>query len=330
MAVILMIQVHVMELFAQQDIFESGIGKLSLFFGGAPVAPLFLAIMGYYAFQSQKPLRSLIYRGVKLVLLGIMLNIGLNLHLLFKIVFANYQIHPLSLVFGVDILICAGCSIILIALLKKILIKQFWLVPVLIICVLIFSEFINNLQIQHPFYKYVIAIFGGLYKWSYFPIFPWLAYPLTGGLFFLLQDKIKLTTNYLLLIAAAGFVYTIITFKYAMGISHQLMAYYHHEMLFYFWIIGFLIFWTCACRIFEKVIGSDILLNVVRFLGKKVTQVYIVQWLIVGNIATGVYKSFTLIQSTLSFFIILIISFSVVYFIDKFRKKYLPFNSAKP
>jgi len=41
-----MVQVHIMELFARQDIFEDTVGKISLFFGGPPAAPVFMAVMG--------------------------------------------------------------------------------------------------------------------------------------------------------------------------------------------------------------------------------------------------------------------------------------------
>ena len=47
-AVLLMIQVHVMELFASVAVSNSTAGKLSLFLGGAPVAPFFMIIFGYF------------------------------------------------------------------------------------------------------------------------------------------------------------------------------------------------------------------------------------------------------------------------------------------
>ena len=54
LAVIFMIQVHLIELFARQDIFSSNIGSVLLFFGGPPAAPIFMAVMGYYIAQSKK------------------------------------------------------------------------------------------------------------------------------------------------------------------------------------------------------------------------------------------------------------------------------------
>jgi len=45
-AVIFMIQVHVIEQFATQTLYDSLWGKISLFLGGPFCAPVFLAVMG--------------------------------------------------------------------------------------------------------------------------------------------------------------------------------------------------------------------------------------------------------------------------------------------
>ncbi|MEI7897648.1 MAG: heparan-alpha-glucosaminide N-acetyltransferase domain-containing protein [bacterium] len=47
-AVLFMIQVHIMEQFASPDTCNSLIGKISMFLGGPPCAPVFLAVMGYF------------------------------------------------------------------------------------------------------------------------------------------------------------------------------------------------------------------------------------------------------------------------------------------
>ena len=54
-AVLFMIQVHIMEQFATPDIFNSSIGKISMFLGGPPCAPVFMAVMGYFLAKSSRP-----------------------------------------------------------------------------------------------------------------------------------------------------------------------------------------------------------------------------------------------------------------------------------
>ncbi|PJB59375.1 MAG: hypothetical protein CO098_03725, partial [Bacteroidetes bacterium CG_4_9_14_3_um_filter_41_19] len=85
MAVILMIQVHLIELFATQEIYDSFFGQLLLFLGGPPAAPVFMAVMGYFLAFSKRGLLFDVKRGFKLIIWGFALNIGLNLNLFFHI-----------------------------------------------------------------------------------------------------------------------------------------------------------------------------------------------------------------------------------------------------
>ena len=47
-AILLMIQVHLVELFVTNEISESRVGNVLLFLGGPPVAPIFMTVFGYF------------------------------------------------------------------------------------------------------------------------------------------------------------------------------------------------------------------------------------------------------------------------------------------
>ncbi len=117
-AIVLMIQVHIVQLFAEPAILASWIGGTSLLLGGPPVAPVFLVVMGYFAGRSEKRAGSLAVRGFLLLVLGFALNLGLNCHLLLKIHYGRVQLNPWEYVCGVDILFVAGLSLIIIGLLR--------------------------------------------------------------------------------------------------------------------------------------------------------------------------------------------------------------------
>ena len=74
-AVIAMIQVHIMELFAKAEILEGPVGKASLFLGGPFAAPVFMTVMGYFLAGSVKRTREKMKRGLQLIGLGFLLNI---------------------------------------------------------------------------------------------------------------------------------------------------------------------------------------------------------------------------------------------------------------
>ena len=118
-AVIRMILVHLMAVFATQEIYDSTAGRLIVFLAGPPGAVLFMLIMGYFIALSQKGKAITVIRGLKLLAWGLLLNIGMNFHLLVKIFSGSMQIDPWPFVFGADILFLAGFSLIIMAFFKS-------------------------------------------------------------------------------------------------------------------------------------------------------------------------------------------------------------------
>jgi len=104
LAILFMIQVHIMELFIDYAGRESIVGKVSLFLGGPFTAMVFMIVMGYLVAKSQKTTVQTLLRGLKIFVLGFFLNIGLNFHLLLKIKYDGWPYNPLEYIFGVDIL----------------------------------------------------------------------------------------------------------------------------------------------------------------------------------------------------------------------------------
>jgi uncharacterized membrane protein len=102
-AVLMMIQVHVMGLFASHEVFSGVFGRWSLFFGGEPAAPVFMTIMGYFIGNRQANLKKSLLRGLQLVGLGLLLNVGLNAHLFIRIFKGQILLSPWTYLFGVDI-----------------------------------------------------------------------------------------------------------------------------------------------------------------------------------------------------------------------------------
>jgi len=292
-AVLAMIQVHLMELFARQDIYDSSTGKLSLFIGSVPAAPVFMAVMGYFLVFSG-PLSSFIKRGLKLIFWGFLLNIGLNFHLIYDVWSGTKQVNLLQYVFGADILFLAGLAVILIGLFKLIF-KNFYL-PYFILA-LVFSFFGQYIPVvsDHKL-QYLMAFGGGNYPWSYFPLFPWLAYPLAGYAFGLAQNRIRksLSSKYILLIiiAIVLFISGFVAFGYQE--SSDLRKYYHHGILFFIWAMTFILCWVWINHYIAEKTGSFIITRYIGWLGKNVTAIFVIQWLIIGNIATQIWKTQTL------------------------------------
>ena len=293
-AVFLIVPVHILETFIDYPGRESLFGKILLFLGGPVAVPVFMIIMGYFIAKSNKsPLNHLV-RGVKVFVVGLLLNVGLNFNLLLKIKNAGWQLNPLEYVFGVDILYLAGLSIMFLALLKTIKKQQAWVAVVVVFLVTGLTSYMNEIVMVTD-RNYILPFIAGTYSWGYFPLFPWLAYPLMGFTFFHWEEKIiSFFTNKKIVsgIILAGIGVLVVSFyKWGIDTTINLPAYYHHTFWFSLWAIGIVILWVVLLRFLLNKFPNTYLGNFLKWLGKNITLFYVIQWLIIGNIATEIYQT---------------------------------------
>lgn len=320
LAIIFMIQVHITELFTDQAGRESIFGKISLFFGGPFTAMVFMIVMGYFMAANHKPLINNIFRGIKIIFLGILLNLGLNFHLLLKIIRDNWPYNPWEYIFGVDILFLAGLSMILLAFLRLVpQNKRGWLTLILILAIAGLTPFMNK-NFMTTERNYLLPFIAGTYSWSYFPLFPWLIYPLSGFVFYIFEEKIRkyyLTLN----LISATFLLVILTgivwyFPGGFLTTINLSEYYHHSGPYSLWALGLVIPWAILIRLVHKLLLSLKVGQFLVWLGKNITLIYVVQWIIIGNIATAIYQTQSLKSSLLWFVLIFIVSAAISRFIE--------------
>jgi hypothetical protein len=293
-AIILMIQVHIMELFAMPVTYDGLAGRISLFMGGAPVAPVFMAVMGYFLYAPSKRLSYYYTRGLRLLLVAFLLNIGLNFHLLLKIIGGTIRLNPYDYLFGVDILFLAALSMMIIGVLR-LAFKEHVMLYILLALVVAAARYA---QPAHPpagmVIKYLVSYVWGPMPWSYFPLIPWLSYPLAGYAYHILEERYKVNVGRLLLkriIAVIAILALLITIHYAIEVSTDLQKYYHHPLPFFVWVIIFLAAWGLMFQVVEQYSGNTKIVLWIKWMGRHVTAMYVVQWLIIGNIATAVYKT---------------------------------------
>ncbi len=323
-AILFMIQVHIMELFIDYAGQSSPVGRASLFLGGPFTAMVFMMVMGYFVAASRKSFKQNLFRGVRLFALGFLLNVGLNFHLLLKIKYAGWQYNPFEYIFGVDILYLAGLSIIILAVIKEF--PEKLQAPVsfgLLFVVLLLTDRMNSwLTLSER--NYVTPFIGGTYSWSYFPLFPWLAYPLAGYLFFFSENRIKQFILHRKIVAASAFVFIAIVVLYfsktGFYTTINLPAYYHHTIKFGVWALGMLVVWIGIFYVVTKFQASKVE-NLLAWMGKNITLIYMVQWLIIGNLATAIYQTQALNRFPLWLVGILVVTLVLSWFLAKTKIK---------
>lgn len=291
-AVVFMVQVHLVEQFVTQELFESIVGRVSLFLGGPPAAPVFLSVMGFFIGQSKKPSFALVRRGMLLIVGGILLNLGLNANLLLSIYRGRFQHDPLAFIFGADILPAAGLSVVICAALRPLLGSNAIAYLAAAVGVATVAPFLPSLGTE-GLLPYINPFLWGDAWWSYFPLFPWLAYVLLGVAFAHARRSIapRLTSSRLWLIAFALLGALGFTAADALASITTLPSYYHHGLPLMLWISGFLVLWLLAVNALESHAGETTVLLYLKWLGRHVTPAYVFQWLLIGNLATELYRT---------------------------------------
>lgn len=323
-AVFLIVPVHILELFIDYTGRESLFGKTLLFLGGPFAVPVFMIVMGYFIGRNKKPLTQNLLRGIKVFAVGILLNIGLNFHLLLKIKFAGWQINPWEYIWGVDILYLAGLSIIFLSFLKPVKNKRGIISLVLVFLITGITGFLNK-EVMTTERNYFFPFIAGTFSWSYFPLFPWLAYPLAGFAFYHFEEKIARFINrqkWISVILLSGIAALIlICSKWGFRITIDLPAYYHHTFLFSLWTFGVVIIWSFFLKTMIQKIPGNPVVAFLQWLGKNITLFYVIQWLIIGNIATAIYQTQPVSQYVFWFFGIFVVTVLLTWLLEKTNVK---------
>jgi hypothetical protein len=152
-----------------------------------------------------------------------------------------------------------------------------------------------------------------------------LAYPLAGFAFYHCEEKIiafytrqKLVSGILL----AAMLAVILYFgKPGFETTINLPAYYHHTFWFSLWALGIVILWAVLWRFLLNKFPKIQVGNFFMWLGKNITLFYVIQWLIIGNIATAIYQTQSLITYIFWFAGIFLVTIFLTWLMGKTKLK---------
>ncbi len=303
---------------------ESLLANLFFYLGTAPSAPVFMLIMGAFLMRSNASIGPTVWRGIKLLILGLILNL-LRFTLPLLIALAdNNSLNvtegetPLELLFYVDIFQLAGLSLIFCAFLKKIAEKKF-VVPFLILTILLVSPFLWGKFFSNPF----SALFWGDAKNVSFPFFPWVIYPLLGMYLSRYLIGAKTLKRNLKKMGRYGFILGFL------GLSMVILSILGLFMFDFFspngdyersgagihlLIIGFVFLWFNACYWIEQKFGvENPIIKVLIYWSRNVTAIYFIQWVLFGwsTLIFDLNKHNAFVSAIIGLIVLLITHFSV-------------------
>ena len=266
MAVIFMIAVHVLMVYANNTVKESPFGVIVEFLGGPPAAPVFMFLMGLsFIYASKKDLKASLLRGLKIFLGGYILNF-------FRAVLPMYTLNEfapeflngsgfenisyITLLTIVDILQLAGLSIIILALVREFKLNKYIVLSTAIVISLI-SPILWGINTNNPLINFAFDLFWGdnpasgfIENTVSFPLFPWVAFPLLGYFFGTMITESGSKDRVLLYSLIPGGVSFIVGLALLVNnFDYHFNDYYHARIGSMLAMSGFIVIWLFLCNV---------------------------------------------------------------------------------
>jgi len=285
LAVFFMILVHVLENYGREDVYDTIVGRIVEFFGGAPAAPVFMFIMGFFlVYPSDRDLKSGIIRGLKIMALGYLLSfLRYNLPEVLGITHYGGEFDLFSFIWEVDILQFAGLAMILLAAIRRLIPwPRTWVLLAVLFTVA--SPILWGTGTGAPVIDWFLDLLWGTYEEVWFPVFPWLAFPLFGMAFrhycesedggkLVMDRRIPLLG---ILVLTAGIVITCTNIEFHYG------DYYRSGPGAITWMSGFVVIWIFLCGKAVEKIPDNKVFHLLCYWSRHITVVYFAQWMIIG------------------------------------------------
>lgn len=304
LAVILMIISHVALMFGSAEAAVTPIGRfMNDFCGTAPAAPVFMFLMGVFmVFPGEKGFAMLFCRGLKLFVLGLLLNVirmvipffilsifvpGEFEHMCTMLQVSRDEVYW-RIFYNVDILGFAGVACMLIAVLSLVL-KKTWHWVLAGSATIIAAPYLWGWGEDLGAFFYLLQpLWGrpfveGVPTDTAFPVFPWLIFPILGLILGrLLRDGLEETRLAGLLFRISlltGAVGGVLVGKYGMP---QFGDYYRMYPGGTLLVVTFSTLWTAMFLWFSAFAKLRAILDHLVFWSRHITLIYFVQWFIFG------------------------------------------------
>ena len=299
LAVLFMIAVHTLEVFANQEVKNSVFGQIIAFLGGPPAAPVFMTLMGFsFIYSSKSELNPKLLRGFKIFLSGYVLNVlrgvipfSLASYLNMDVVktFPIEKFNEYTILTTVDILQFAGIALMIMSIIQALNINKY-LILVSAFLISMISPFLWGIKIDLPIIDQVLELFWGdqPIEFSFiankiaFPVFPWLTFPLLG---MFLGETVKNSTDtnrIFIYFGLAGIVFVLIGGAISYNnFNYHFNDYYHSRQGAMLFMCGFVMGWLYLTKLVIDNIPTNSFFDLLFQWSKGVTNIYFIQWIII-------------------------------------------------
>jgi hypothetical protein len=321
--------VHTMLLFSRTSVHQSWLGVIFRFISEGPGAQLFMLLMGIsFALSAKKDNKTVLKRAFQILAIGYLLNVlKFGLPFLFGLLpaqFLNYLAVDndrngfIQLVCTGDILQLAGISLIVLLICYRLFPYRF-MYFIIAIATCFISPMLWDLKSNHVLFNSLLQLIGGQPPRVFFPLFPWLVYPMFGMYVgYLIKGGIKIRIPKLWTATIIAGTTAIIIYHFSQNYNEG--SFYRTSPVGTIFHLLILLVWLYAWQLNSKWIPANRFFVLLCWLSKHITLIYFVQWIFIfwlipvfGFQSLGFYASLGLI---------VLVTFNVwgiVYIINKLR-----------
>lgn len=289
--VLMMPMIHVVMLCSTIHVQHSLLGDILGFIAEGPGAQLFMLLMGVsFTFSKRITKQYVFQRAFYLLIAAYLLNffkfiVPLGLGLMPKDLLTELNLQSdfntvkFFLLIG-DILHFAAIAYIILFFITRS--KHYpFIAFALAIAIMFLSPYIWDVKTDIAFVDQLIILFNGHPPQTFFPVFPWLVYPLCGLTFgYLLKYN---NENYIIKKSGiTGIGIMIISFCFpATTTKTEWLPFYRTEPADTLFHLGFVLLWLFIFHWVYKKIPANPLFNLLTFCSKHITAIYIIQWILI-------------------------------------------------
>ncbi|MBN8878055.1 MAG: DUF1624 domain-containing protein [Sphingobacteriales bacterium] len=330
--VLIMPTIHVVMLYSNPEVQQSLLGNILAFIAEGPGAQLFMLMMGIgIVFSKRNNNRYIIQRALYLLITAYALNafkfniplwLGwLPENLLQELQGTGIQPTATFFLFIGDILHFAAIAFPLTCLVAKSTHYPF-LAVILVIAVTLLAPFVWDKQTGIPVIDHLIILFNGHPPQTFFPVFPWLAYPLMGITIGFLLKHYPVKS----ILKKAGWIglgVMIITCLFPpTPMQQDWLPFYRTAPADTFFHLGFVCTWIAVAHWISRKVKGNIFFDLLTFCSKHITAIYLIQWILIcWGMAIAGYGTLGFTTTFFSMLIITVVTLSLT--------KLLPYVSRK-
>lgn len=290
LAVLFMVMIHVVEMYGRPDVQTGAMGKVLLFLGQAPAAPVFMLLMGIGVTLARTPSATyFLKRGAELFLLGYVLNFlrgALPLWVALRLGHVTWEetapYTPLSELLVGDIFQFAGVALPLCGVIYCQRVNPYVVLSMGTV-VTFLSPALWGLTVGAPYLDPVLALLWGDGEGIHFPFFPWIVYPLLGVALGVLAQQRGPVSDILRPYFCWGMALLIFGLALVAVFPHLGSERYARSgPATILWMSGFVIVWLRACAWLVQVVSPPLLLKLVYFWSEHVARFYFIHWILLG------------------------------------------------